>query len=90
MLFRSPGVMESSSEDEEGRTFVQVVSEKYSPENFPYCRGNRMGVVLLPSPKGSPVKGQRSSLHYMDVDVRVALQARNIIILYISYILYKL
>ncbi|XP_062341284.1 tubulin-specific chaperone cofactor E-like protein isoform X2 [Osmerus eperlanus] len=48
--------MESSSEDEEGRTFVQVVSEKYSPENFPYCRGNRMGVVLLPSPKGSPVK----------------------------------
>lgn len=49
--------MESSSnDDEEGRTFVQVVSEKYSPENFPYCRGHRMGVVLLSSPQGSPIK----------------------------------
>ncbi|CAB1352293.1 unnamed protein product [Coregonus sp. 'balchen'] len=36
-----------SSDEEEGRTFVQVVSEKYNPENFPYCRGNGMGVVVL-------------------------------------------
>ncbi|KAJ7996864.1 hypothetical protein DPEC_G00222940 [Dallia pectoralis] len=53
----TPGAMESSDEDE-GRTFVQVVSEKYNPENFPYCRGNGMGVVVLSSPQGSPSKGQ--------------------------------
>lgn len=53
------GAMESSDE-EEGHTFVQVVSEKYNPENFPYCRGNGMGVVVLSSPQGSPIKGQRS------------------------------
>ncbi|CAL8268149.1 unnamed protein product [Merluccius merluccius] len=46
----------SSSDDEEGRSFVQVVSEKYNPENFPHCRGK--GVVVLPSPPGSPVKDQ--------------------------------
>ncbi|CAB1316662.1 unnamed protein product [Coregonus sp. 'balchen'] len=49
------GAMETSDE-EEGRTFVQVVSEKYNPENFPYCRGNGMGVVVLSSPQGSPIK----------------------------------
>ncbi|XP_029029141.1 tubulin-specific chaperone cofactor E-like protein [Betta splendens] len=46
--------MESSSDEEEVRTFVQVVSEKYNPENFPYGQG--IGIVLLPSPPGSPVK----------------------------------
>jgi hypothetical protein len=50
--------MDSSSDEEEGRSFVQVVSEKYNPENFPYCRGPGMGVVVLPSPPGSPVKGE--------------------------------
>ncbi|XP_022616589.1 tubulin-specific chaperone cofactor E-like protein [Seriola dumerili] len=46
--------MESSSDEEEVRTFVQVLSEKYDPENFPYGQG--LGVVVLPSPPGSPVK----------------------------------
>lgn len=45
--------MESSDEDEV-RTFVQVLSEKYNPENFPYGQG--VGVVVLPRPPGSPVK----------------------------------
>ncbi|XP_071362009.1 tubulin-specific chaperone cofactor E-like protein isoform X2 [Trachinotus anak] len=49
--------MESSSDEEEVRTFVQVISEKYNPENFPYGQG--LGVVVLPSPPGSPVKGDR-------------------------------
>nr|ACO13842.1 Tubulin-specific chaperone cofactor E-like protein [Esox lucius] len=52
-----------SSDEEEGRTFVQVVSEKYNPENFPYCRGNGMGVVVLSSPQGSPIKGQGANDH---------------------------
>lgn len=50
------GIMESSDEDE-GRTFVQAISEKYNPENFPYGQG--IGIVILPSPPGSPVKGER-------------------------------
>uniref|UniRef100_A0A3B3CXT6 Tubulin folding cofactor E-like b n=1 Tax=Oryzias melastigma TaxID=30732 RepID=A0A3B3CXT6_ORYME len=45
--------MDLSSDEEEVRTFVQVLSEKYNPENFPYGQG----VVVLPSPPGSPVKG---------------------------------
>ncbi|XP_074535687.1 tubulin folding cofactor E-like a [Halichoeres trimaculatus] len=42
----------------EGRTFVEVMSEKYSPENFPYRRGPGMGVVVVPTvlPQGSPMK----------------------------------
>ncbi|KAG8002265.1 Tubulin-specific chaperone cofactor E-like protein [Nibea albiflora] len=45
-------------EDVEGRTFVEVMSEKYSPENFPYRRGPGMGVVVVPTvvPQGSPMK----------------------------------
>ncbi|TMS07366.1 Tubulin-specific chaperone cofactor E-like protein [Larimichthys crocea] len=45
-------------EDMEGRTFVEVMSEKYSPENFPYRRGPGMGVVVVPTvvPQGSPMK----------------------------------
>lgn len=46
--------MESSSDEDEVRTFVQVISDKYNPENFPYGQG--LGVVLVPSPPGSPVK----------------------------------
>ncbi|CDQ75170.1 unnamed protein product [Oncorhynchus mykiss] len=43
--------------EEEGRTFMQVLSEKYSPENFPYRRGPGMGVVVVPTlPQGSPMK----------------------------------
>lgn len=47
-------------EDMEGRTFVEVMSEKYSPENFPYRRGPGMGVVVVPTagPQGSPMKGE--------------------------------
>lgn len=45
--------------EEEGRTFMQVLSEKYSPENFPYRRGPGMGVVVVPTlPQGSPMKGE--------------------------------
>ncbi|XP_068173003.1 tubulin folding cofactor E-like a [Antennarius striatus] len=46
------------TEDMEGRTFVEVMSEKYSPENFPYCRGPGIGVVVVPTagPQGSPMK----------------------------------
>lgn len=53
------GAMEPP-EDMEGRTFVQVMSEKYSPENFPYRRGPGMGVVVVPTagPQGSPMKGE--------------------------------
>ncbi|XP_030633079.1 tubulin folding cofactor E-like a [Chanos chanos] len=41
----------------EGRTFMQAISEKYSPENFPYRRGPGMGVVVVPAgPQGSPMK----------------------------------
>lgn len=48
-------------EDVEGRTFVEVMSEKYSPDNFPYRRGPGMGVVVVPmaGPQGSPMKGER-------------------------------
>lgn len=51
------GAMQVS--EEEGRTFMQVISEKYSPENFPYRRGPGIGVVVVPSgpvPQGSPMK----------------------------------
>lgn len=44
-------------EDEMGRTLVQVISEKYNPDNFSYCRGPGAGVVICTSPQGSPVKG---------------------------------
>ncbi|KAM6987765.1 tubulin folding cofactor E-like a isoform 1-T1 [Tautogolabrus adspersus] len=51
------GTMEPP-EDLEGRTFVEVMSEKYSPENFPCRRGPGIGVVVVPTacPKGSPMK----------------------------------
>ncbi|XP_066541996.1 tubulin folding cofactor E-like a isoform X2 [Hoplias malabaricus] len=42
--------------DREGRTFMQVISEKYSPENFPYRRGPGMGVVVPSGHQGSPMK----------------------------------
>lgn len=46
--------------DRFGRSFVEVISEKYSPENFPYRRGPGMGVVVVPAggPQGSPMKGE--------------------------------
>lgn len=46
--------MDSSSDEEEGCTFVHVLSQKYHPDNFPYGQG----VVVLSSPPGSPVKGE--------------------------------
>ncbi|XP_034286388.1 tubulin-specific chaperone cofactor E-like protein [Pantherophis guttatus] len=39
-----------------GRSFMQVLCEKYSPENFPYRRGPGMGVHVPATPKGSPMK----------------------------------
>lgn len=42
----------------DGRTFMQVISEKYSPENFPYRRGLGIGVVVPPGHQGSPMKGK--------------------------------
>lgn len=49
------------SEGVGGRSFVEVMSEKYSPENFPYRRGPGMGVVVVvptAGPQGSPMKGE--------------------------------
>ncbi|XP_056139985.1 tubulin-specific chaperone cofactor E-like protein isoform X2 [Lampris incognitus] len=48
----------TAEEDVEGRTFMEVISEKYSPENFPYRRGTGIGVVVVPTigPQGSPMK----------------------------------
>lgn len=51
------------SEEFVGRTMVQVITEKYNLENFPYCRGPGTGVVVLTSPQSSPVKG--NSLHFL-------------------------
>lgn len=48
--------MEAS--DTEGRTFMQAISEKYSPENFPCRRGPGMGVVVPSGQQGSPMKGK--------------------------------
>lgn len=53
-LLDSTGAMESSSDEEEAHTFVQVLSDKYNPENFPYGQG----VVVMSSPPGSPVKSE--------------------------------
>ncbi|XP_069470426.1 tubulin-specific chaperone cofactor E-like protein isoform X1 [Ambystoma mexicanum] len=39
-----------------GRSFMQVLCEKYSPENFPYRRGPGVGVVVTAGPQGSPMK----------------------------------
>ncbi|KAM3601126.1 uncharacterized protein V6R79_008028 [Siganus canaliculatus] len=44
--------MESSSDEDEGCSFVQALCNKYNPENFPYGQG----VVVMSSPPGSPVK----------------------------------
>ncbi|XP_074496262.1 tubulin folding cofactor E-like a [Sebastes fasciatus] len=51
------GAMEPP-EDQDGRTFVEVMSEKYSPDNFPLRRGPGMGIVVVPTvcPQGSPMK----------------------------------
>ncbi|XP_030237348.1 tubulin folding cofactor E-like a isoform X4 [Gadus morhua] len=45
-------------DQERGRTFMEAISEKYSPENFPYRRGPGMGVVVVPvvAPQGSPMR----------------------------------
>ncbi|XP_037534359.1 tubulin-specific chaperone cofactor E-like protein [Nematolebias whitei] len=45
-------------EEQKGRSFVEVMNEKYSPENFPYRRGPGMGVVVIPTAglQGSPMK----------------------------------
>lgn len=53
------GAMEPP-EDAGGRSFVEVLSEKYSPENFPLRRGPGMGVVVVPTaaPQGSAMKGE--------------------------------
>lgn len=40
-----------------GKSFMQVLCEKYSPENFPYRRGPGMGVHVPATPQGSPMKG---------------------------------
>ncbi|XP_061607132.1 tubulin-specific chaperone cofactor E-like protein isoform X1 [Phyllopteryx taeniolatus] len=48
--------MDQSSDEEAARTFVQVISDKYNTENFPYGQG--VGVVVLPSTPGSPIKGR--------------------------------
>lgn len=42
-----------------GRSFMQVLCEKYSPENFPYRRGPGMGIHVPATPQGSPMKGEK-------------------------------
>lgn len=37
---------------------MQVLCEKYSPENFPYRRGPGMGVHVPATLQGSPMKGR--------------------------------
>ncbi|XP_034440453.1 tubulin-specific chaperone cofactor E-like protein [Hippoglossus hippoglossus] len=51
------GSMETQ-DDINGRTFVEVIRERYSPENFPWCTGPDIRVVVVPSagPQGSPLK----------------------------------
>ncbi|XP_067826901.1 tubulin-specific chaperone cofactor E-like protein isoform X2 [Heptranchias perlo] len=39
-----------------GRSFVEVICEKYSPENFPYRRGMGIGIHISVMPQGSPLK----------------------------------
>uniref|UniRef100_A0A672JCZ2 Tubulin folding cofactor E-like a n=1 Tax=Salarias fasciatus TaxID=181472 RepID=A0A672JCZ2_SALFA len=46
----------SSENQNYGRSFVEVINEKYSPENFPYRRGPGMVVVPTVGPQGSPMK----------------------------------
>ncbi|XP_062894568.1 tubulin-specific chaperone cofactor E-like protein isoform X1 [Mobula hypostoma] len=44
--------------DTHGRSFVEVICEKYSPENFPYRRGMGIGIHVSVGPEGSPVKAR--------------------------------
>ncbi|XP_072885908.1 tubulin-specific chaperone cofactor E-like protein isoform X1 [Hemitrygon akajei] len=44
--------------DTHGRSFVEVICEKYSPENFPYRRGMGFGILVSVGPEGSPVKAR--------------------------------
>lgn len=59
---REAAQKKAAMEDIKGHTFVEVMSEKYSPDNFPYRRGPGMGVVVVPvaGPQGSPMKGGSS------------------------------
>lgn len=65
----SAATMESTDE-EEVHTFIQVISEKYNLENFPYAPG--MGGVVLHSPSGSPVKSESicEALHVLKTELR--------------------
>ncbi|GAB1294096.1 Tubulin-specific chaperone cofactor E-like protein [Apodemus speciosus] len=47
---------EKKMDQPSGRSFMQVLCEKYSPENFPYRRGPGMGVHVPATPQGSPMK----------------------------------
>ncbi|XP_034610311.1 tubulin-specific chaperone cofactor E-like protein isoform X1 [Trachemys scripta elegans] len=47
---------EGNMDQPSGRSFMQVLCEKYSPENFPYRRGPGMGVHVPATPQGSPMK----------------------------------
>lgn len=42
---------------------MQVLCEKYSPENFPYRRGPGMGVHVPATPQGSPMKGKKDGTY---------------------------
>ncbi|XP_074068329.1 alpha-tectorin [Macrotis lagotis] len=48
--------LEGKMDQPSGRSFMQVLCEKYSPENFPYRRGPGMGVHVPATPQGSPMK----------------------------------
>uniref|UniRef100_A0A8C5PR82 Tubulin folding cofactor E like n=1 Tax=Leptobrachium leishanense TaxID=445787 RepID=A0A8C5PR82_9ANUR len=48
--------METAMNSQRGRSFMQVLCEKYSPENFPYRRGPGAGVHVPAGPHVSPMK----------------------------------
>lgn len=80
--------MEMDMEDEMGRTLVQVISEKYNPDNFPYCRGPGAGVVIRTSPQGSPVKGSIFHIHLF-VHELTNLKLHTISIIYMILLNYQ-
>ncbi|XP_078282983.1 tubulin-specific chaperone cofactor E-like protein [Rhinoraja longicauda] len=45
-------------DDTRGRSFVEVICEKYSPENFPFRRGMGIGIQICSGPQGSPLKAR--------------------------------
>ena len=71
---------EKKMDQPSGRSFMQVLCEKYSPENFPYRRGPGMGVHVPATPQGSPMKGKEGGTKnmFLSAIIWVRLQHRLI------------